>query len=178
MSHPQERSNNERRHEADPVRAGHGLGPDRARHAGQHLRRAQGLRHEGGAEAIFAEKIETPFGPAAGPNTQLAQNIIASYVAGSRFFELKTVQVMDGEELSACVNKPASLPRTSATTASGPPSSPCPTPSPSTSRPGGPASSSPASTAWATRTALSSTCPWATASRASSPRRSTRTSRA
>ncbi len=63
-------------------------------------------RHEGGAEPIFAEKIETPFGPAAGPNTQLAQNIVASYVAGSRFFELKTVQVMDGEELSACVNKP------------------------------------------------------------------------
>ena len=57
--------------------------------------------HEGGAESIFAEKIETPFGPAAGPNTQLAQNIIASYVAGSRFFELKTVQVMDGEELGA-----------------------------------------------------------------------------
>ena len=62
--------------------------------------------HEGGAEPIFAERIETPFGPAAGPNTQLAQNIVASYVAGSRFFELKTVQVMDGEELSACVNKP------------------------------------------------------------------------
>ena len=62
--------------------------------------------HEGGAEPIFAEKIETPFGPAAGPNTQLAQNIVASYVAGSRFFELKTVQIMDGEELSACVNKP------------------------------------------------------------------------
>ena len=27
---------------------------------------------------IFGEKIETPFGPAAGPNSQLAQNIIAS----------------------------------------------------------------------------------------------------
>ncbi|MFR3877454.1 MAG: hypothetical protein ACLTYW_04130 [Collinsella sp.] len=53
----------------------------------------------------FDERIETPFGPAAGPNTQLAQNIVASYVAGSRFFELKTVQVMDGEELSN-VNKP------------------------------------------------------------------------
>ncbi|HJB54647.1 MAG TPA: putative selenate reductase subunit YgfK, partial [Candidatus Olsenella avistercoris] len=62
--------------------------------------------HEGAAESIFDERIETPFGPAAGPNTQLAQNIIASYVAGSRFFELKTVQIMDGEELSACVNKP------------------------------------------------------------------------
>ncbi len=63
-------------------------------------------RHEGGAEPIFAEKIETPFGPAAGPNSQLAQNIVASYVAGARFFELKTVQIMDGEELSKCVAKP------------------------------------------------------------------------
>ena len=63
-------------------------------------------RHEGGSEPIFAEKIETPFGPAAGPNSQLAQNIVASYVAGARFFELKTVQIMDGEELSRCVAKP------------------------------------------------------------------------
>lgn len=62
--------------------------------------------NQGGALPIFDECIETPFGPAAGPNTQLAQNIVASYVAGSRFFELKTVQVMDGEELSNCVNKP------------------------------------------------------------------------
>lgn len=44
---------------------------------------------------LFGETIETPVGPAAGPNTQLAQNIIASYVSGSRFFELKTVQIMD-----------------------------------------------------------------------------------
>ena len=64
------------------------------------------VRHEGGADPIFNEKIELPFGPAAGPNSQLAQNIVASYVAGSRFFEVKTVQVMDGAELSACVNKP------------------------------------------------------------------------
>ena len=64
------------------------------------------VKHEGGADPIFAEKIETPFGPAAGPNSQLAQNIVASYVAGARFFELKTVQVMDGEELSKCVAKP------------------------------------------------------------------------
>ena len=62
--------------------------------------------NQAGALPIFDEHIETPFGPAAGPNTQLAQNIVASYVAGSRFFELKTVQVMDGEELSKCVNKP------------------------------------------------------------------------
>ena len=55
---------------------------------------------------IFREKLESPFGPAAGPHTQLAQNILAAYAAGSRFFELKTVQKMDGEELSKCVNKP------------------------------------------------------------------------
>ena len=53
---------------------------------------------------IFGRKLETPFGPAAGPHTQLAQNIVASYVAGSRFFELKTVQKLDGEDLP--VNKP------------------------------------------------------------------------
>ena len=55
---------------------------------------------------IFTRNLETPVGPAAGPHTQLAQNIIASYYAGARFFELKTVQKMDGAELSACVNKP------------------------------------------------------------------------
>ena len=55
------------------------------------------------------EKIETPFGPAAGPNTQLAQNIIAGYFAGARFFELKTVQKMDGAELAACISRPCIL---------------------------------------------------------------------
>ena len=58
---------------------------------------------------IFGETIETPFGPAAGPNTQLAQNIIASYFAGARFFELKTVQKMDGADLAACINRPCIL---------------------------------------------------------------------
>ena len=55
---------------------------------------------------IFGEKIETPFGPAAGPNSQLSQNIIAAYMAGARFFELKTCQKMDGEELAACIPRP------------------------------------------------------------------------
>ena len=58
------------------------------------------------ALTIFGRDLETPIGPAAGPNSQLAQNIAASYYAGSRFFELKTVQIMDGDELAACVNKP------------------------------------------------------------------------
>ena len=58
---------------------------------------------------IFGERIETPFGPAAGPNSQLAQNIIASYVAGARFFEVKTVQKMDGHDLAVCVPRPCIL---------------------------------------------------------------------
>ena len=58
---------------------------------------------------IFGERIETPYGPAAGPNSQLAQNIIAAYMAGARFFEVKTVQKMDGAELAACVPRPCIL---------------------------------------------------------------------
>ena len=68
---------------------------------------ADPVKHTNGqALPIFEERIEAPFGPAAGPNTQLAQNIIAAYAAGARFFELKTVQTMDGPELAACVSKP------------------------------------------------------------------------
>ncbi|WP_258360721.1 putative selenate reductase subunit YgfK [Moorella sulfitireducens (nom. illeg.)] len=44
---------------------------------------------------LFGEYLDTPIGPAAGPHTQLAQNIVASYLCGGRFFELKTVQVLD-----------------------------------------------------------------------------------
>lgn len=57
--------------------------------------------------SLFGGRLETPFGPAAGPHTQLAQNIIASYYVGGRFFELKTVQILDGEELP--VEKPCIL---------------------------------------------------------------------
>ena len=65
------------------------------------------VKHENGqALPIYEEKIESPFGPAAGPNSQLAQNIVAAYAAGSRFFELKTVQVMDGADLAACISRP------------------------------------------------------------------------
>lgn len=41
-----------------------------------------------------------PVGPAAGPHTQLAQNIALSWLAGSRIIELKTVQIKDQLELS------------------------------------------------------------------------------
>ncbi len=60
----------------------------------------------GPALSLFSERLEAPYGPAAGPHTQLAQNLIAAYVSGCRFFELKTVQIMDGPELSKCVPKP------------------------------------------------------------------------
>lgn len=56
---------------------------------------------------LFGDKLETPIGPAAGPNTQLSQNIVAAYLAGGRFFELKTVQTLDGEDLP--VSKPCIL---------------------------------------------------------------------
>ncbi len=56
--------------------------------------------------SIFGQELGSPIGPAAGPNSQLAQNIVAAYFAGSRFMELKTVQKMDGEELRKCVPRP------------------------------------------------------------------------
>ncbi len=37
----------------------------------------------------------TPLGPAAGPHSQLAQNIVLSFLGGARILELKTVQIMD-----------------------------------------------------------------------------------
>ncbi len=61
--------------------------------------------HDGSKSlSLFGNEIENPFGPAAGPHTQLAQNLVASYVGGSRFFELKTVQTLDGHDLH--VDKP------------------------------------------------------------------------
>jgi len=47
---------------------------------------------------FFGKSCESPLGPAAGPHTQLAQNIVVSYLTGARFIELKTVQKMDSLE--------------------------------------------------------------------------------
>ncbi|MEM7158315.1 MAG: glutamate synthase [Myxococcota bacterium] len=41
----------------------------------------------------------TPLGPAAGPQSQMAQNIVLSWLAGCRIFELKTVQILDELEI-------------------------------------------------------------------------------
>ncbi|MBB6479493.1 putative selenate reductase subunit YgfK [Spirochaeta isovalerica] len=48
---------------------------------------------------VFGETCEVPLGPAAGPHSQLTQNIIVSYLTGSRFIELKTVQIIDTLEI-------------------------------------------------------------------------------
>ena len=42
----------------------------------------------------------TPIGPAAGPHTQLAQNIVLAWLGGARIFELKTVQVLDDLDIA------------------------------------------------------------------------------
>jgi putative selenate reductase len=44
---------------------------------------------------VHGHRAETPVGPAAGPHAQLAQNIVLSFLAGSRVIELKTVQILD-----------------------------------------------------------------------------------
>lgn len=56
-------------------------------------------KKDGSAFQLFGETCETPLGPAAGPHTQVAQNIVAAYLTGGRFFELKTVQIMDELEI-------------------------------------------------------------------------------
>ena len=48
---------------------------------------------------LFGQTLDTPIGPAAGPHTQLTQNILSAWLCGARFIELKTVQVMDELEI-------------------------------------------------------------------------------
>ena len=47
----------------------------------------------------YGVELETPFGVAAGPHTQMAQNIIVSWLVGARLIELKTVQTLDELEV-------------------------------------------------------------------------------
>lgn len=44
---------------------------------------------------MHGQKASSPLGPAAGPHTQLAQNIALSWLAGGRIIELKTIQIKD-----------------------------------------------------------------------------------
>lgn len=49
---------------------------------------------------FLGRRCATPIGPAAGPHSQLAENIVLAWLGGSRLFELKTVQVLDELEIS------------------------------------------------------------------------------
>ena len=48
---------------------------------------------------FLGRRCASPVGPAAGPHSQLAQNIVLSWLGGSRLFELKTVQILDELEI-------------------------------------------------------------------------------
>ncbi len=48
----------------------------------------------------YGRELETPLGVAAGPHTQLSQNIVAAWLTGARTIELKTVQVLDELEVT------------------------------------------------------------------------------
>jgi len=48
----------------------------------------------------YGQVLETPFGVAAGPQTQLAQNIISAWLCGARYIELKTIQTLDELNIS------------------------------------------------------------------------------
>jgi putative selenate reductase len=45
--------------------------------------------------SFHGHRAATPLGPAAGPHGQLAQNIVLTWLGGSRIIELKTVQILD-----------------------------------------------------------------------------------
>jgi len=45
--------------------------------------------------SAYGHPLDTPFGPAAGPHSQMAQNIVAAWLCGARYIELKTVQTLD-----------------------------------------------------------------------------------
>ncbi|PIE36205.1 putative selenate reductase subunit YgfK [candidate division KSB3 bacterium] len=47
---------------------------------------------------LLNEQCDTILGPAAGPHTQMTQNLIVSYLVGGRFLELKTTQKLDALE--------------------------------------------------------------------------------
>ncbi len=54
---------------------------------------------------LHGERLGSPLGPAAGPHTQLAQNLAAAYLCGGRYFELKTVQILDRLDFAKpCIN--------------------------------------------------------------------------
>ena len=82
-----------------------------ARRAFRELERRQSV-YDLPARSFFrgdpARDLSVPFhghrpssalGPAAGPHTQMAQNLVLSWLGGARIFELKTVQILDELEI-------------------------------------------------------------------------------
>ena len=55
----------------------------------------RGLNGVDTSVTFHGQRAANPVGPAAGPHDQLVQNIVLSWLAGSRIIELKTVQIMD-----------------------------------------------------------------------------------
>lgn len=49
---------------------------------------------------VFGQNLDTPVGVAAGPHTQMAQNIVVAWLCGARFIELKTIQTLDELEVT------------------------------------------------------------------------------
>ena len=48
---------------------------------------------------FHGKNSSSPLGPASGPQTQMAQNILLSWLGGARIMELKTVQILDELEI-------------------------------------------------------------------------------
>ena len=130
----------------------------------------------GGAEPIFGERMRRLW-PHHGPNTQLAQNIVLPPWRARASSSSKTIaRSLDGEgalrlrEQALHRGRGQVLQLRVVHRAHGPADA-----AENTSRPGGPTKLVARGTGLGTRTASSSTCPWATASRASRAPRSTHT---
>jgi putative selenate reductase len=48
----------------------------------------------------YGKTLDTPLGVAAGPHSQLAMNIVAAWLCGARYIELKTIQTIDDLHVS------------------------------------------------------------------------------
>lgn len=57
-------------------------------------------KYESLSMEMFGQNLDSPIGVAAGPHTQMAQNIISAWLCGARYIELKTIQTLDELEIS------------------------------------------------------------------------------
>ena len=58
-----------------------------------------GLSEKDYSVKFHVKRSSSPLGPASGPQTQMAQNILLSWLGGCRIMELKTVQILDELEI-------------------------------------------------------------------------------